>query len=152
MGFSVALSQNGSTLWVGAPYARGQSGKRPSLIHADIGPCSFSRASGTTITGVILRYEREGWSSSYYYYEAEGPIGDYSYGLFGYSLALSSNGSVLAVGSPLSDGGMGEAMVGSKMVDSNSYKLNTILPYVGYGSYTGLGSSIAITGDGNQGE
>ncbi len=120
-GLSIALSEDGGTLAVGAPAAR------------------FGDAS----TGAVFLYRQQAgvWQ----------PLGDPIVGAavdigLGYSLGLSDDGNTLAIGAPFTaDGELGEVRV-FEQIGGNWESRGSIIR----GNETGerLGSALAISGDG----
>jgi len=90
-GSSVALSADGSTLAVGAPHedsgASGIDGNQVDESVQSAGAAYVFTRGGTT------------WSQQAYVKASNPDV----YSLFGYSVALSSDGSILAVGAPFED-------------------------------------------------
>lgn len=97
-GEAIALSADGSTLAVGA-YAEDSSG---TGIDSHLGGFVFAdSASGSGAVYIFTRDEAAGWSQEAYVKAPDTNADD----LFGYSVALSADGSDLAVGAPFEDSG-----------------------------------------------
>lgn len=103
-GFSVALSADGNTLAVGAPYDRTAAtgvGGNPVPDCGAAAPVNCSYGSGA-----VFVYTRSGstWSAPTYIKAANiGTANDYD--SFGYSVALNGDGTTLVVGAPYEDSG-----------------------------------------------
>lgn len=80
-GFSVAISYDGTVCIVGAPFANRNAGYA----------ATYSLSAGNALIGSITNTSGE------------------SYAQFGYSVAINSNGSIVAVGAPVTASGIGYA-------------------------------------------
>ncbi|QIM54554.1 FG-GAP repeat protein [Hydrogenophaga crocea] len=149
-GFSVALSADGGTLAVGAPY-ESDSGSGINQPNHD---------SNAPFSGAVYVYVRDGtaWTQQAYVKAAVTEAFD----LFGTSVALSGDGSRLAVGSV----GESSSRLGINQTDTESGTRNSGAVYVfsrsagawtqdafikTYNNETGnaFGSSVALSADGN---
>lgn len=133
-GHSVALSADGSTLAVGA-FHEASDGSMPSNDAA-------------AAAGAVYVYTRNGevWSQQAYLKASTPKPGD----LFGSSVALSGNGSILAIGAPLADGS-GTPHLGAVYVFSRVGSLwgqAEQLQDDTAGSGAGFGYSVALSDDG----
>jgi hypothetical protein len=105
-GWAVALSGDGNTLAVGAPFESSSLiGITPGLID------ELTAGNGALMAGAVYVYTRSGsaWSQQAYVKASNTESGD----LFGYSVALSGDGNTLGVGAPLESSGLTGITAGS---------------------------------------
>lgn len=122
-GFSVALSSDGNTLAVGSPFHAGGGTNRGAV---DV----YTRSSGT-------------WTHK------QQIIGLVDSNSLGYSVALSDNGSVLAIGVPFASTSAGAVHVYTSGDSWTSIDTPDVLTASGGGANDQLGISLALSGDGN---
>jgi len=102
----------------------------------------------TRYSGVVLLYEVS--PSDGYYYETEGIMsGEVEGDQVGYTLSLSSRGSVVVVGGPATQGRPGSVAVAIRIDSTSVY---TVSALINYNETYGSDMSVAITGDGNRGK
>jgi len=139
-GHSIAMSADGLTLAVGAPFedgsAKGVNGGSNELA-TDAGAVYVFTRSGTT------------WIQQAYIKATNSETGD----RFGSSVALSANGATLAVGAPLEDGGS-NAVVDSGAVYvfirvGSQWSAQAYLRAPNAEVSDRFGSSVALSGDGS---
>jgi hypothetical protein len=152
-GNSVALSGDGNTLAVGAPFEGSNStgiGSAPNESAASAGAgYVFTRSAGT-------------WSQQAYVKASNTGAGDW----FGFSVALSGDGNALAVGAPLEDrGGTGIDSTSVELADDagavyfytrsantwsqKAYVKASNLNISNTGAVDKFGTSVALNSDGN---
>ena len=99
-GWAVAISDDGKTIAIGAPH----ESSKASGINGDQTDNSIREAGAV----YVFRQGLSGWEQEAYIKSSatdmfSGGYGSYDGDLFGYSVALSSDGNTLAVGSPRED-------------------------------------------------
>lgn len=104
------------------------------------------------LTGVLLRYEGTvDMDGLLVFYEAQDPIiNPNPTGMFGYSLAVSSNATAVLSGAPYLLG-VGGAVVITPHGEDGTYDFVALLPYIGLGQYEQFGFAVALSGDGKGG-
>jgi hypothetical protein len=121
-GLSVALSEDGNTALVGAPYANGSTG----VVQV------FTRSSATWKQDATLT----------------ATAGGSGYRSFGQSLALSDDGATALVGAPLENGNAGAAWVFTNSNSTWTQQGSAITPAPEEESGTGqFATSVALSGD-----
>ncbi len=149
-GYSLALSADGSTLAVGAPWedssATGVGGNQTDNSAADSGAVYLLTRAGTT------------WSQQAYFKASNTEANDW----FGYSVALSADGNTLAVGANLEDSSA--TGIGGNQADNSASASGAAYVFTRSGaawaqqaylkaSNTGVGDwfgfKVALGGDGN---
>ncbi|WP_345789741.1 hypothetical protein [Vibrio eleionomae] len=122
-GFSVALSNDGSTLAVGAPYEDGGTAGIQTSTTIDEGTTSVTE-SGAVYLFDISAKSTSSWQQSAYIKASN--LGDDAY--FGRNLSISSDGSALAVDAPSEDGGETGIQIGT--VDEGTTVTNSGAVYL----------------------
>ncbi|MDA9228228.1 T9SS type A sorting domain-containing protein [Flavobacteriales bacterium] len=124
-GHSVSLSSDGSVVAIGAPQ-------------------KFS-----SDPGYVRIFERNGWGS--WFQIGQDFIGEAYYDRFGYSVSLSSDGSIVAIGAPLNDGN------GTNSGHVRTYRNNAPNSWIqmsqdidGKSSSDNFGYSVSLSSDGNK--
>ena len=123
-GFALSLSADGTTLVVGSPYIAGSRG-RVSVYKFDI-----------TFNG---------------YLQMESVDGEATSDLFGYSVAISANGTAIVVGAPFNDWNgtnSGRARVFRFNSTTNTYAVDVVDIY-GNAPNENFGFSVSMSGDGS---
>jgi hypothetical protein len=159
-GWVVALSGDGNTLAVGAPF------ESSSLSGVTAGVIDETTAgNGAFFAGAAYVYTRSGgaWPQQAYVKASNTASSD----LFGYSVALSGDGNTLAVGAPLEDGGhtgvtagpVNEAATGNAATDSgaayvytrsgSAWSQQAYVKASNTGSGDNFGTSLSLASDGN---
>jgi len=159
-GSSVALSGDGNTLAVGAPF------ESSALLGVTAGVVSEASAGNEAFAaGAVYVYTRSAsnWSQHAYVKASNTESAD----LFGNSVALSGDGNTLAVGAPLEDSGLAGATAGSvSEANSGNASADSGAVYVytrGTSTWTqqayvkasntgdgdNFGSSVSLSGDGS---
>lgn len=159
-GISLALSGDGKTLAVGAPF------ESSDLIGVTAGSVSEAvTGNAAFFSGAVYVYARSGsaWSQQAYVKASNTELAD----LFGSAVALSSDGSTLAVGAPLEDSSLTGVIAGAvnETTSGNDFlSSGAVYVYIRTGgnwsqqayvkaSNTGdgdnFGNAVALAGDGN---
>jgi hypothetical protein len=163
-GFSVALSLDGSTLAVGVPFenspATGVNGSTASDCGA-VSPVNCAENSGA-----VYVYTRSGtaWSEQAYLKASNTGAGDQ----FGFSVSLTGDGNLLAVGAPgedsvlhaVSTGAVSEGTAGNGAMDAGAvytfkrvnsvpatWSQDTYVKATNAGAGDGFGTAVALSSD-----
>jgi hypothetical protein len=134
-GSSVALSADGSTLAVGAPFE-------------DSGSASNQASESRSAAGAVYVFTRLAlnWSQQAYVKASNISVGDQ----FGTAVSLSANGNVLAIGAPFEDSGSedsGAVYVTTRL--AGMWAVPQILKAIGASIDDQFGSSVSLSADGN---
>lgn len=153
-GSAIALSGNGNTLAVGAPF------ESSALTGVRSGTVSEATAgNGSSMSGAAYVYLRGGTTWTQQAYVKASNTGDFD--TFGSAVALSGDGNTLAVGAPgeASSGtgvdstpdelanGAGAAYVYSR--SGSAWSQQAFVKATNTGSNDSFGSAVALSGDGN---
>jgi hypothetical protein len=134
-GYAIALSGDGNTLAVGAPLedsaATGIDGNQADNTAIDAGAVYVFTRAGTT------------WSQQAYIKASNTTAGDQ----FGSSLALSADGTTLAVGAPIAASSTGEAYVFVRV--GVTWSQQALLRASNADPNDQFGTSLAVSDDGN---
>jgi hypothetical protein len=134
-GYAIALSGDGNTLAVGAPLedsaATGIDGNQNDETAMDAGAVYVFARTGTT------------WSQQAYIKASNTAAGDQ----FGSSVALSADGTTLAVGAPIAATSTGEAYVFARV--GVTWSQEALLQASNADPNDQFGSALALSGDGN---
>ena len=134
-GYTIALSDDGQTLAVGAP----------SEDSADTGINSDESDNSAMAAGAVYVFARDnsGWSQQAYVKSSNTTTNT----LFGYSVALSADGSTMAAGVYDEDGGRGAVYIFSR--DDSTWSEQARLQSSNREGGDSMGSWVAISDDGN---
>jgi len=170
-GRSVAISQDGSTIAVGSDNAfsggqvmlfsveRDGSAYRPYQVIQGVGFFVSLSADGKVLaaSGLLATNENKGYvkvfrldQDSLEYLEIDQISGDETNDLFGFALAVSGDGTTVAIGSPWVDSNGTESGQAKVYRFDEQGKLNQIgQDIIGGAEYDYLGWSVALSDDGN---